>query len=143
MKSEKTIFLALGLLIPPLLFALAIKLFSKEPLSEDNLKATFYVQCYYFAPIAFIFWATRYAGWFFTPDVFFRYDTDANLIVLLPLVLAVFWFISVQTYAISRERNISAWLALLIVLVCMFILGAGTLIIVFNDDPGVQDVTRK
>ena len=143
LKSEKTIFLALGLLIPPLLFALAIKLFSKEPLSEDNLKATFYVQCYYFAPIAFIFWATRYAGWFFTPDVFFRYDTDANLIVLLPLVLAVFWFISVQTYAISRERNISAWLALLIVLVCMFILGAGTLIIVFNDDPGVQDVTRK
>jgi len=153
LQSEKTIFLALGLLIPPLVFALAIKLFSKEELTEDNLKKeklsedslkeTFYVQCYYFAPIAFAFWATRYAGQFFTRDVFFRYDTDLNLIVLLPLLLAGFWFVAVQTREVSREANIGAAPAFLLVLVCIFILGAGGLLVVYNDDPGLQDVARK
>jgi 3-keto-disaccharide hydrolase len=159
LKSEKTIFLALGLLIPPLLFALAIKLFSKEPLSEDNkaqssedrkerlsedsMKETFYVQCYYFAPIAFVFWATRYAEQFFTRDVFFRYDTDLNLIVLLPLFLAGFWFVAVQTRAVAREANIGGMPAFFIVLVCIFVLGAGGLLVVLNDDPGLQDMARK
>jgi hypothetical protein len=143
LKSEKTIFLALGLLVPPLLFTVAIKMFGKDPLSEGNLKETFYVQCYYFAPLAFIFWATRYAGQFFTPDVFFRYDTDWNLIILLPLILALFWFVSVQTHAISREANIGGGLALLVVLVCMFILVAGASFIIFNDQPNLQDITRK
>jgi hypothetical protein len=143
LKSEKTIFLALGLLIPPLLFTLAIKMLSKGPVGEDSLKETFYVQCYFFAPIAFIFWATRYAIQLFTPDVFFLYDTDLNLIALLPMFLAVFWFISVQTHTVSREANISGGLALLVVLVCMFFLGAGISFVALNDQPDLQDVARK
>ena len=143
LKSEQTIFLALGLLIPPLLFALAIKLFGKKPLSEDSLKETFYVQCYYFSPIAFIFWATSYAIKFFTPDVFFHYDTDVNLIVLLPLALAVFWFISVQTHAVANETKINGWFALLAVLTCMFVLLAGIMMIAFGDDPDVRDFVRR
>jgi hypothetical protein len=143
LESEKTIFLALGLLIPPLLFAMAIKLLSKDLLSEDSLKETFYFQCYYFSPLAFVFWATSYAIRFFTPDVFFRYDTDINLIVLMPLALAVFWFISVQTHVVSKEAKVSGWIALLIVLGCMFVLGLGIIFVAFGSDPDLQDFARK
>lgn len=143
LQSEKTIFLALGLLIPPLLFAMAIKLLSKDQVSEDSLKETFYFQCYYFSPLAFVFWATSYAIRFFTPDVFFRYDTDINLIVLLPLALAVFWFISVQTHVVSTEAKVNGWIALLIVLGCMFVLGLGIMFVAFGSDPDLQDFVRK
>ena len=142
LKSEQTIFLALGLLIPPLLFTLAIKLLSKTPLSEDSLKETFYVQCYYFSPIAFIIWATSYALKYFTPEVFFGYDTDANFIVFLPLALAVFWFISVQTHAIAEEVNINGWFAFVIVLVCIIILLGGVIVVAFGDDPDMQNMAR-
>jgi len=146
LKSEKTILLALGMLIPPLLFALVIKLFGGDDLSEDTLKETFYVQCYYFSPLAFMFWATRYAIRFITPDVFFRFDTKSNLIILLPIILSVFWFVSVQTHAVydaAKEHKKKTWLALPLVLVCMIVIGAGILFIVYGSDPIVQEIGRK
>lgn len=141
LQSETTIFLALGLLIPPLLFALASKLFSGQTLSEDLLKETFYVQCYYFSPIAFLFWATRYAVRFATPDVFGFYNAGV-LFIFVPLILAVFWFVSVQTYAIARERNIRGWQAFLIVMGCMSLVIAGVMYIVNVSHPAVQEGTR-
>jgi len=143
LQNETTIFLALGLLIPPLLFAMVTKLFGREALTEDSLKETFYVQCYYFSPIAFVVWATSYAIRFFTPDVFFRFDTDLNLIILLPLALGVFWFISVQTHAIAGVVNDNGWLALGIVTVCVIVLVVGTMLVGFSNNPDLQDFARR
>jgi hypothetical protein len=152
LESENTIFLALGLLFPPLLFALVMKSIGKDlsgtnsfedVLSEDSLKEIYLIQCYYFAPLASMFWATRYAGHFLTPDVFYRFDTKTNLIILLPLILVFFWFISVQTHAIVKERNISLQWALIIVLGCILVLCGGVLFIVFSNVPTLQDYTRK
>lgn len=141
LKSEETILLALGLLIPPLLFALAAKLSAGATLSEDLLKETFYVQCYYFSPIAFLFWGMRYAIRFLTPDVFNFYDAG-ELFIYAPLILAVFWFISVQTYAIAGERNIRGWQAFLIVVACAVVILAGVVYIVYLNTPSVLEGTR-
>ncbi len=141
LQSEETVFLALGLLLPPLLFSLAIKLFSGSTLSEGLLKETFYVQCYYFSPIAILFWATQYANRFLTPDIFMHYDAGV-LILYLPLILAVFWFISVQTYMIANERGIQGWQAFLIVIGCVFILAFGVLYVVFFNEPQISEGTR-
>lgn len=141
LKSEETILLALGLLIPPLLFALAAKLSAGATLSEDLLKETFYVQCYYFSPIALLFWGMRYAIRFLTPDVFNYYDAG-ELFIYAPLILAVFWFISVQTYAIAGERNIRGWQAFLIVLGCAVLILAGVVYIVNINTPSVLEGTR-
>lgn len=141
LKSEETILLALGLLIPPLLFALAAKLSAGATLSEDLLKETFYVQCYYFSPIAFLFWGMRYAIRFLTPDVFNFYGAG-ELFIYAPVILAVFWFISVQTYAIAGERNIRGWQAFLIVVACAVVILAGVVYIVNLNTPSVLEGTR-
>jgi hypothetical protein len=141
LKSEETILLALGLLIPPLLFALAAKLFAGESLSEDILKETFYVQCYYFSPIAALFWGMRYAIRFLTPDVF-NYYMFGDLLIYAPLILAIFWFISVQTYAIAGERKIHGWQAFLIAVGCAVVILAGVIYIVNLNTPSVLEGTR-
>ena len=123
LKKETTIFLALGLLFPPLLFALATKLFKGEKLSEDMLKESFYIQCYYFAPLSLAIWATYYTAYFMTSEVF-NYSGDwINLpAVFIPSFLAFLWFIGVETQAIARERPTKGWKALLIVGLCITIL---------------------
>jgi hypothetical protein len=143
LQNERTIFWAFGMFVPPLLFTLAIKLFSRDMLSEGSLKETFYVQCYYFSPVAFIFWATRYALQLFTPDVFFRYDTEGHLIVLLPMLLGLLWLVIVETAAFSKDAKIPRLLSLFIVLGCMFVIGLGILYVIYQDQPDVQDWTRK
>jgi|GEM_PF-269689 len=142
-KSEETYLLALGLLVPPLLFALATKLLGKESLSEDLLRETFYVHCYYFAPLGFVFWASNYAYYFFTPDMFNHYDLNGYLITWLPTLLAVLWFTSVETYIIAKEREISGRKAFGLVVVCMVILYGGWWFIANIGTSQVQDDTRK
>jgi hypothetical protein len=124
LKRETTIFLALGLLFPPLMFALAMKLLRGEELSEDMLRESFYIQCYYFSPLSLAIWATYYAGYFLTPDVFFYRGDSINFQgILLPALLAILWFIGVETQAIAHERPTQSWKALLLVVLCITILG--------------------
>ncbi|HLA07317.1 MAG TPA: hypothetical protein VJ022_07735 [Anaerolineales bacterium] len=123
-KKETTIFLALGLLIPPLLFALATKLFTSEAITENALRESFYAQCYYFTPINLAFWASYYADYFFTPDIFgYKTYSAASAILYLPLLLAVVWFIGIEIQAVSRERQTRGWISFLIVLICIVIVG--------------------
>lgn len=123
--DERTIFLALGLLSPPLLFAVAIKLFRKgEELSENSLKESFYTQCYYFSPISLAVWATYYAGYFLTPDVYFYWGEEITYpLIILPPILAVLWFIGVETRMIAQERQTKTWKAFLIVMLCVALTG--------------------
>ena len=123
LKKETTIFLALGLLFPPLVFALATKLFRGEELSENMLRENFYIQCYYFSPLSLAIWATYYAGYFMTSEVFSYRGEAINLqAVFIPSLLAILWFIGVETLAIARERPTKVWKALLIVALCLVIL---------------------
>jgi hypothetical protein len=142
LQDEKTIFLALGIFIIPLTFALATRFLGKQNLNEDSLKDAFYIQCYYFSPIAVLFWATQYAILFLTPDIF-GYYTAGYLLIYLPLILGVVWLVSVETYLFATERQIDSWQALLIVLGCASLLGLGALYIVNVSVPGVQEGTRK
>lgn len=121
LKKESNIFLVFGLLIPPLFFAFATKLFAHKEISENALREAFYAECYYFAPISLAIWATIYAGRFLTNDVFYYYEASI-LIVFLPTLLAIIWFISVETNAIAKEENIVWWKAFLIVIFCLTIL---------------------
>jgi len=106
LKKETTIFLALGLLFPPLLFALASKLFKGEEISESMLRESFYAQCYYFSPLSLAIWATYYAGIFVTPDVFFyKSDVTTLQLILLPSILAILWFMGTEIQAIARARQ--------------------------------------
>jgi len=121
LKKESNIFLVFGLLIPPLFFAFATKLFTGKEISENALREAFYAECYYFSPISLAIWATFYAGRFLTNDVFYYYDASI-LIVFLPTLLAIIWFISVETNAIAKEEKIVWWKAFLIVLFCLTVL---------------------
>ena len=102
LKSESTIFLALAILLPPLLFAFATRYVTGKEISENSLREVFYEECYYFAPVGLAGWASLYANRFFTKDIFLYYDI-AVLIVYLPAVLALVWFMAVEIRAIVRE----------------------------------------
>ena len=142
LKKESNIFLVFGLLIPPLFFAFATKLFTRKEISENALREAFYAECYYFAPISLAIWATLYASRFLTNDVFYYYDASI-LIVFLPTLLALIWFISVETNAIAKEENIVWWKAFLIVLFCLIVLLlVGAFILSFTVT-SIGDGTRK
>ena len=141
-KEESNIFLVFGLLIPPLFFALATKLFSRKEISENALRETFYAECYYFSPISLAIWAAIYAARFLTNDVFYYYDASI-LIVFLPALLAIIWFIWVQTTAIIKEEKIVWWKALSIVLFCITVLLMVGGFIVSFAFLSIQDVIRK
>ena len=174
LKKETTTFLALGLLFPPLLFSLAIKLFNKPKNSDENvpkvqetsgnkpvesetnenvskkqesggnapvqweisenaLRESFYAQCYYFSPLSLAIWATYYARYFLSPDVFnYKANDYALSLILMPALLAVFWFIGVETMVIERERDTKRWIAFLITMFCLaLILLAGFTVFMF------------
>ncbi|NJC97461.1 MAG: hypothetical protein FIB03_14185 [Anaerolineae bacterium] len=124
--EESTIFLALALLFPPLFFALSTTLFKKgTEISESSLRESFYAQCYYFSPLSLAIWATYYAGAFYTSDVFFYWgDSIAAPAILTPSLLAIIWFIGVETQAVAQERGIRGWASFLIVMLCVTILGS-------------------
>jgi hypothetical protein len=145
LKKETTIFLALGLLLPPLLFAMASKLFRGEEISENTLRESFYAQCYYFSPLSLAIWATYYAWYFYTPDVFFyRADATSQQLLLLPSILSALWFISAETQAVAQERQILPWKAFLIVIGCSGLIGAAGYLLSLFEQPfsPIQDELR-
>jgi hypothetical protein len=170
LKKETTIFLAIGMMLPPLLYAFATRLITRKEISENSLKEVFYAQCYYFSPLQLAVWAFVYSISFFTDDLF-SYKEWAFLLILVPPLLALGWFISVQINALVEEgkekkegvaesaeqevhgfvderqeekSRISRFVAFLVVNFCLAIVfGAVILIINFSSDPQMQDNIRK
>lgn len=121
-QQENTIFIALALMLPPLLFALATKLFLIT-VGEDTLKESFYTQCYYFSPLSLSVWASYYARYFFTSDAYFYANGSlAVQIIWLPTLLATLWFVRAEVKTIEDARMISGIRALTITLVCIALL---------------------
>jgi len=140
-QKENTIFLALALMIPPLLFTLAAKLFMGKQISETALKESFYAQCYYFSPLSLAIWATYYAYFFFTADAYFFIGYEVSLPILLaPPVLTALWFFWTETRVVAIERNVSGLKPFLIVTVCIAVLGSA--VYVFFDIQSFQDRLR-
>lgn len=98
LESSETIFLGLLLLLPPLLLAGAIGIFTGPDRSfgEESLKEHFYAQCYYFVPVGMAFWASYYSWNYYTFDIPFPAD-----FLWIPLLLALTWFIVVEIYSIA------------------------------------------
>ena len=109
-KEEQTIFLALALMTPPLLFAFAsqlAKVRKVEKIGEETLRESFYVQCYYFSPLSVAIWATYYAYYFFTVNAYGYLRLNAALqILLLPLVWAALWFVRTEVKRIAWELEV-------------------------------------
>jgi hypothetical protein len=110
-KEEQTIFLALALMFPPLLFALAshmLRARNFEKVGEETLRESFYVQCYYFSPLSLAVWATYYAYYFFTLNAYWYVKYNFALqILLLPLVWAALWFIRTEVKRLAWELEVS------------------------------------
>ena len=140
-QKENTIFLALALMIPPLLFTLAAKLFMGKQISETSLKESFYAQCYYFSPLSLAIWATYYAYFFFTADAYFFIGYVISLpILLMPPIMTALWFFWVETQVIAIERGVKGVKPFLIATVCVAILGFA--VYVFFDIQNFQDRLR-
>jgi len=92
-KSGSTIVLGLVLLLPPLLFALVMNFLKARNGAADDpdLKKNFYIQCYYFSPLALAFWGLYYISSFYTSDI------PVGKTLFLPLALALVWFVVVET----------------------------------------------
>jgi len=134
-QKEKTIFLALALMLPPLLFAFATKIFMGEAIGENTLKENFYVQCYYFSPLSLAIWATYYGRYFYTADAYLYSRGNLPLqILFLPPLMAGLWFIRTEMKTIAQERKTNSGRSLLIVAACIALLGlAAQVIFSFSD----------
>ena len=140
-QKERTIFLALALMMPPLIFALAIKLFTKDEIGEITLKDHFYVQCYFFTPLSLAIWASYYAYYFYTADAFFYLgERVAFQILMLPTILAMIWFFRTEMKTIAYERNTKSLFSFLIVTLCLAVLGGAAYVILFFQN--IQDRIR-
>ncbi len=121
-QRENTIFLALALMIPPLLFALATKLLTTA-IGEDTLKENFYTQCYYFSPLSLAIWASYYARYFYTSDAYFYADSNLAIqVIWLPPLLAALWFVRAEIKTIEDARETTGGRAIIITLACIAIL---------------------
>ena len=164
-KQEDTLFLALALMIPPLLFAFVIKIRTRkrgEIIGENTLKESFYVQCYFFSPLSMAIWATYYARYFFTADAYGYRDYGLSLVILLlPALLAVLWFFRIEMQVVINPElgnvqpkqeqanelqtpeklpEITSIKAFLIVVGCLLLLGSGGYLI--YDFKSLQDGLR-
>jgi len=120
--SEKfAIVIALALLTPPLLLAFAVRVLTREKISEHSLRENFYIQCYYFSPLSLTFWATFYGLYFYTIDVF-SYNYIYGLTLFLPLTWAVLWFVQAESFAIGAILKASIWEAFIVVIECMYLI---------------------
>ena len=129
-QRENTLFLAIALMLPPLLFALATKLFTTN-ITEETLKESFYTQCYYFSPLSVTIWASYYARYFFTSDAYFYADGNiAVQIIWLPPLLAALWFIRAEAKTIEDARGTSGARSVIITIICVGILALGAYLIV-------------
>jgi hypothetical protein len=122
-QRENTLFLAIALMLPPLLFALATKIFTPSAIGEDTLKESFYTQCYYFSPLSLAIWASYYALYFFTSDAYFYANSNfAIQIIWLPTLLAALWFVRAEVKTIEDARGVNWIRSLIITLVCIALL---------------------
>jgi hypothetical protein len=141
--SERIIMvIALILLVPPLLFAFAIRVITRERVSENSLKENFYVQCYFFAPFSLTAWATFYGSAFYTIDIF-SFNNIYLYTLYLPLIWAGLWFISAQTHALAAALRIPVWKAFIMILLCAAIMSGLVYLVlhlVFYDQ---SDILRK
>jgi len=125
-EKENMFFIALALMIPPLLFAFAIRFCVGRQVAEKTLKKDFYVQCYYYSVTSLAVWATFYAYYFFTADAYFYIPYGVVLqILLLPLVLTMLWFFRIEILTIANESQISGIKSFLVVAACFSIVGLG------------------
>ena len=162
--QEDTLFLALALMIPPLLFAFVTQIRSRtlRDIGENTLKESFYVQCYYFSPLSLAIWATYYARYFFTADVYGYQDFGISLVILLlPVLLAFLWFFRIEMQIMmdpqldspktqeqaaaesqppEKKHETGSLRAFLIVIGCLLLLGGGALLIFYF--PRLQDLLR-
>lgn len=121
LERGETIFVGLGLLLPPLLFAGAIGLFMapKPSIGEEALKEHFYAQCYYFAPVGLSFWAWYYTSYFYTQDILL-----SRTLLVVPFVLALLWFVVVEILSIAETLpSRSKVQAVFIFLGCLLFMG--------------------
>ncbi len=117
LESGETVFQGLALLLPPLLIVMATSLFRKDEtkFSGEDLKENFYIQCYYFVPLGLAFWGWIYADNFYTDDLPLN-----RLLLFVPFLLAIIWFIIVEVNAIARViPSKSKWRAFLILAGCI------------------------
>jgi hypothetical protein len=121
LESSDTIILGLLLLLPPLLLATVVGIFTGADRSfgEESLKEHFYAQCYYFVPVGMAFWASYYSINFHANDVLLP-----QRVLFIPLIMAMVWFVVVEIYSIADElENKSKVRALLMFLSCVLLMG--------------------
>ena len=121
LESSETIILGLLLLLPPLLLAGAVGIFTGPDRSfgEESLKEHFYAQCYYFVPVGMAFWATYYSVNYHANDILFP-----QRVLLIPLALALIWFVVVEIYSIADVLNSRSNLrAFFLLLGCILVMG--------------------
>jgi hypothetical protein len=144
LKKESTIFLAICMLFPPLLFAFVSDLVTRKGGNDKTLRETFYAECYYFSPLSLAFWAFYYSLFFFTGDVLPKLFGSVG--IYIPLLAALLWFIVVETNAVadvSEQDKITQPVAFLIVIFNLSILASlGSLIFVARHDSRMQDLLR-
>ena len=118
LESGETIVLGLILLLPPLILAVAIGIFSgnNQALGEENLKEAFYSQCYYFVPVGAAFWAWFYSSNFHTSDLPLGAES-----LMIPFIFALLWFIVVQVNSISQDLKHKSKVGAFFILVGCFI----------------------
>ena len=129
LQGETGIVAALIFMGLPLLFALSIEMFRGHEITSTALKRTFYVQCYYFAPLYLSMWSfVVFTVHFYAVDV---NDTLMILVLLLFVILFV-WFVVNEIRTISRERAIGVTKATFVFLLCVVI---SLLALVLSVDP--------
>ncbi len=132
LTSETTYLLALGMLSLPLLFSFGTKALGEDGLGETSLKESFYLQCYYFSPVAAAFWSFVYASSLYTIDI----NVIGILTPFLIFLLIILWFWGAETQSIMLERGVSKIKAWAILFALMFALVIGfILVIMIITDP--------
>lgn len=113
LESGSIYFLALGLLSLPLLFSFGTKAPGPDGISETSMKESFYMQCYFFAPLSATIWAFIYTATFSTSDIALYMDLLLSLGIIFLMLL---WFAAAETNAIMVERDVTRFKAWMIFL---------------------------
>jgi len=144
LQKDTTIFLAFALLLPPLFFAFVYSLVTHRQLDELEMRKIFYAECYYFSPLSLAIWAFYYSHFFLTAGT---WQQPVGLSNYVPPILALLWFVSVETNALAGESendNITQLPALFIVVAYLIaITVVGLVISVSIADAVVQEAVRK
>ena len=112
----------------PFLFSLIIELFRVKKLTRDGLRRGFYIQCFYFSPLALFFMIIIISLWLI------KAENDMALFAN-SLFLGIFvWFGAVQIRFISRELKRGLLLAALIFIVLIIVVIIAIYIVTINKE---------